>query len=237
MSFYGQPKNGDSEMNVAMQVIDIYHEEQLAEHFLCNVNKLGQVPVLLTPAGQEGPITDSLEMTLYMASRYPSLIPSQYKEEIENFLTDLHALNYFSLSFPGRPQIAQKLVEAVQRRLDDPSISDRHRKAMEFKKTLFENDKVKGLMPSEIAKNETKVRELLEALHDRVADPQRRIFGENPTALDARLVPFIARMTEIGREKLIPEKLQQYCKWAMNGDDWMKMMNGRKGTMIPVSEM
>lgn len=43
MSFYGQPKNGDSEMNVAMQVIDIYHEEQLAEHFLCNVNKLGQV--------------------------------------------------------------------------------------------------------------------------------------------------------------------------------------------------
>ena len=89
--------------------------------------------MLLNPAGREGPITDSLEMTLYMASRYPYLIPSQYEKEIQQSLTDLHALNYFSLSFPGRPQAAQGLVKAVQERLDDPHISDQYRKALEFK--------------------------------------------------------------------------------------------------------
>ena len=43
LSLRGMPKDAGSEMEVATQVIDIFHEEQLSEHFLCNVNKYGQV--------------------------------------------------------------------------------------------------------------------------------------------------------------------------------------------------
>ena len=68
-----------------------------------------------------------------LASKYPELLPTDHDSEIRQYLTDLHALNYFSLSFPGRPQIAQGFVDAIELRLKDPQISHRYRKALEFK--------------------------------------------------------------------------------------------------------
>lgn len=78
-------------------------------------------------------MVDSLVITNWLAEKYPDLIPNEHEAQIRQFLIDLHALNYFSLSFPGRPQIAQQFEANVQRRLDDSSISDRYRKALEFK--------------------------------------------------------------------------------------------------------
>ena len=89
--------------------------------------------MLVNPTLMEAPIPDSLKMTFYMASRYPDLIPSEHEAQIRQLLIDLHALNYFSLSFPGRAHIAQGFADAVSRRLEDPDISDRYRKALEFK--------------------------------------------------------------------------------------------------------
>ena len=60
-------------------------------------------------------------------------MPTETASEIRQYLIDLHALNYFSLSFPGRPQIAKGFEAAVERRLASPDISDRYRKALEFK--------------------------------------------------------------------------------------------------------
>ena len=90
---------------------------------------------------------------------------------------------------------------------------------------------------SETAKNEENARKLMAALNDRLAEPHGWIYSGKPTALDAHLVPFIARMIDVGRGKLIPEKLHEYGNWAMKREEWVKMMNGRKGTMIPVNEM
>lgn len=92
-----------------------------------------QVPVLANSAVLATPIADSMKMTIYMATLYPDLIPHERQEEIKALLTELHALNYFSLSFPGRPQMAEFLVGTVQKRLDNPGLSDRYRKALEFK--------------------------------------------------------------------------------------------------------
>ena len=39
----GAPKNPESEILIQEQVIDIFHEEQLSEHYLCEINPLGQV--------------------------------------------------------------------------------------------------------------------------------------------------------------------------------------------------
>lgn len=63
-------------------------------------------------------------------------MPAEHEEEIRQYLKDLHALNYFSLSFPGRAHVAQGFEDAVNRRLADPDISNRYRKALEFKLTV-----------------------------------------------------------------------------------------------------
>jgi hypothetical protein len=39
----GRPRDDSSEINVQEQHVDIFHEEQLSEDFLCNINAMGQV--------------------------------------------------------------------------------------------------------------------------------------------------------------------------------------------------
>ena len=78
------------------------------------------------------PIADSLEITHYLSNFYPSLIPTSHKERITKGLQDLHALNYFSLSFPGRDHVAQGFKAAVVKRLGG-DISERYREALKYK--------------------------------------------------------------------------------------------------------
>lgn len=42
----GAPKDVESKILIEEQVVDIFHEEQLSEHFLCEINPLGQVRCL-----------------------------------------------------------------------------------------------------------------------------------------------------------------------------------------------
>ena len=80
---------------------------------------------------------------------------------------------------------------------------------------------------------EGRARELLSTLDSLVPSPPTRwIFGEKPTALDAHLVVFIARMKDVGRRDLIPERVGKFGDWATAGKEWTMMMDGR-ATMIP----
>lgn len=81
----------------------------------------------------DAPIADSLKITYYIASKFADLIPDAHAAKIRQFLIDLHAINFFSLSFPGRPGTGELLRNAVQERLDRTDISVRYRKALEFK--------------------------------------------------------------------------------------------------------
>ena len=76
---------------------------------------------------------DSLAITYYLASAYPSLVPQEHEAQIRQLLQDLHAINYFSLSFGGGPGMAQIFKDGVQRRLDVVGISERYRAALEVK--------------------------------------------------------------------------------------------------------
>ena len=49
-----------------------------------------------------------------------------------------------------------------------------------------------------------------------------------PTALDAHLVTFIARLKDIGRTDLVPDALVRYADLAMETPEWRGVMNGRK---------
>lgn len=58
------------------------------------------------------------------------------------------------------------------------------------------------------------------------------LFGlSQPTALDAHLVVFIARMRDVGRDDLISERLNQYADFAMGLPEWKSVLQGRK-TMV-----
>lgn len=48
-----------------------------------------------------------------------------------------------------------------------------------------------------------------------------------PSALDAHLIVFIARLQDVDREALVPETLRQYAKNAMARPEWGHVMQGR----------
>lgn len=145
----GPPIDASSPILIREQDVDIFHEEQLSERFLCEINAKGQVhlpfsllstlnwtytlqvPVLSSPSLNK-PIADSVDITHYLSHFYPSLIPISHKEQIIKGIRDLHALNYFSLSFPGRDHVAQGFKTGVEKRLSG-DISERYREALHFK--------------------------------------------------------------------------------------------------------
>ena len=96
----------------------------------------------------------------------------------------------------------------------------------------MKRDKSGGLHPAVTADNEQKVKTLLGSLENHISKPESWLYGAKATALDAHLVVFIARLTDVGREHLIPRKLQDYGAWAMQKPEWIEMMGGRK-TMVP----
>ena len=91
-----------------------------------------QVPALCSPSFEK-PIADTLEITSYLLERYPDLVPEQHAGAIRELLQDVHALNYFALSFPDRPQVAEGFIKSIQDRLSQDDISDKYREALEYK--------------------------------------------------------------------------------------------------------
>ena len=94
--------------------------------------------------------------------------------------------------------------------------------------------KVGGVIPAETKRNEQATLSYLEEVEALMNAGEGWIFGAEPTALDAHLVPFLLRVTEVGRGHLIPNKLKSYRDWAAKTADWVAIMDGRAGTMAPL---
>jgi glutathione S-transferase len=117
-------------IRIREESVDIFHEGQLTEHYLCDINPFGEVPTLAPlPVKPGTTIPDSLKITLFMAQFYPSMIPNK---EVEALLRELHAINYYSLTFTGKPETVEGIDEALEKRLDG-DIDDRYRDAINFK--------------------------------------------------------------------------------------------------------
>jgi hypothetical protein len=63
-------------------------------------------------------------------------VPTNRKDEIDRFLRDLHALNYFSLSFEGKPYVPAAAKATILQLMEDPRTSQQHRDALAFKLTM-----------------------------------------------------------------------------------------------------
>lgn len=90
-----------------------------------------KVPVLAAVDGKTV-VPDSLEITKFLSITYPNLIPTSNREEILDMLKRLHAINFFSLTYAGKPQSQERLKAVLQQRLDS-DISPRYREAIEKK--------------------------------------------------------------------------------------------------------
>ncbi|KAF9885394.1 hypothetical protein FE257_013012 [Aspergillus nanangensis] len=228
----GQAKDAGSEIPVNEEILNLFNKEQISEHFLCDVNPEGQVPVLAS-AELKRPIADSLEITFFLAEHYPSLIPDSHREQIVSLLKDLHSLNYFSLSFTGRAGVADMFKKSVLDRLNTPGISRRYRDALTFKLGVLERDKVGGLRPGVPEDMSERARKLMERFEPLVEPSQSWLFDlPHPTALDAHLTVFIARMLDVKRHEIIPERLKDYAARVMETSEWKNVMQGR-GTVSP----
>jgi glutathione S-transferase len=50
----------------------------------------------------------------------------------------------------------------------------------------------------------------------------------HPTALDAHLIVFVARLRDAGRGELVPARVMEYADRAMNASAWKEVMQGRQ---------
>ncbi|OAP65631.1 hypothetical protein AYL99_01603 [Fonsecaea erecta] len=211
----GLPGKDCLPLSTELRAVDIYTGEQLSETYLCELNPKGQVPVLLSPGFLEKPIADSLDITFWLCERYPSLRPSEYANEINRLLRNLHAINFFTLSMRNRPQRAEMQEAAILAKMNTPDLSARHKKALEYKLTVTRSEKVEGLRPEVIKEEIERAQTLLNAIdqvrrahNEKGLTPDAWIFGTTaPTALDTTLVCLVARLMDVHLEEIIPPAL------------------------------
>ena len=156
LAIRGKQKQASTVIVVEEKEVDILHGAQIEQKYLCEVNPKGQVslvkqdslgftmadilikvPVLAGIGHLQTPITDSLEITLYLMNLYPDLQPATHKQQILRLLHELHAINYFSLSFGANPHFAHSMKDDILQRMKVPSISERYREALEYKLAMY----------------------------------------------------------------------------------------------------
>lgn len=136
----GQPEAGVGALKIDDVEIDIHHAfDQLDEFYLCDVNPKGQVPAFRLETKPPQVITDSLKIAEFFLQRFPALrAPAGQEAKHDTLLRELHKLDYFAVCFTaaGAPDIANPRIHAQQKtqeRLQDESISARHRDALNHK--------------------------------------------------------------------------------------------------------
>jgi glutathione S-transferase len=107
-----------------------------------------QVPVLSFPV-LKTPISESVNITYFLAERVPALCPSHLSRQIRHLLAELHDINYFSLTYTHKPQRASDMENSVLTLLSDPATSDRWREALKFKLDVYVPGKPKLIFLSE----------------------------------------------------------------------------------------
>jgi glutathione S-transferase len=106
--------------------------DQLAERFICDINPSGEVPVLVSK--QDGHILpDSRNITFKIAEYYPQLMPEEHSATIRRLLAELHAIDFYSLTFTGKYMFPCGTIATLLERRNSPETSDRYREALDRK--------------------------------------------------------------------------------------------------------
>jgi glutathione S-transferase len=132
----GEPK--EQSIEIEEHLINLHKDEEVTEWYLTKVNSKGQVPALTSPKLAD-PITESVDIILFMANFYPSLLPHEHKDTIQELLQEGSTIQLASLSTP--PHKLEQYSSGVpalyiQDLLNREDISPQYRKSLEFKRDL-----------------------------------------------------------------------------------------------------
>ena len=78
-------------------------------------------------------LTDSKDITLWVADQYPAVLPSQHKQEILSLVEELHTIPFGLLTFHHYGQRMDLITDFVGEKLHNPNTSERYRKALIYK--------------------------------------------------------------------------------------------------------
>ncbi|OQV04058.1 Glutathione S-transferase, domain-containing protein [Cladophialophora immunda] len=226
------------QLSIEERPVNIQQGGQLTEYYLCEVNARGTVPVLLGPSSSKAlkkPLTESVDITYFLAQRFPSLCPPHLSPQIQRLMAELHDINYFSLTYTHKPQRAADMENSVLKLLSDPTISPRWRQALEFKLEVVRATRAPALTKEAVAEQESKASSFLSQIDTLLAGAAAEgsgspwIFGTaDPTALDAHVVPFVARLMDVGRQGMLQDRVRAYAERAFDAEAWREAMQGRR---------
>ncbi|KJZ71915.1 hypothetical protein HIM_08671 [Hirsutella minnesotensis 3608] len=230
----GRPREGYPDMTLRIKSISLspQNPEHLDEAFLCNVNKLGQVPVLVNKGALGAPMPQTLDISWYLCDWYPDLLPREHEAQIRRLLEELHAINYAVLTFGPDAALLRGSMGRVDGLLGRRDISAAHREALELKARHM-RDSAHGFTMDGLRRHEERSRGFLAKIVEvrgRFGD-DAYIFGPRPTVLDAHVLPFIGRLCDRKRADLVDQRLASWFQAFKSGSMWREVVPGE--TTLP----
>ncbi|KAF7189817.1 hypothetical protein HII31_08924 [Pseudocercospora fuligena] len=231
----GEPSHQQKAIQLDERVIDIGPaHEQLSEHFLCDVNANGEVPVLVTA---DGSVPESVDITYKLAESYPSMLPKNCEREVKRLLAELHQISFFALTFstmkngPGSKGHDANLA-FLEDKLQAVDTSERYRNAIQHKIVRIQTNKISALTESNISQTILQTQDFMTEveLKLKVSNTSWILSTAEPTAFDSHFVTFVARLQDVGRDNLVPDSVAAYASMAMSLPQWKEVMQGRRTT-------
>ena len=92
----------------------------------------------------------------------------------------------------------------------------------------IEHEYVNGLKQDSVETMVQQAQQLLSEFSKLLPQESKWLFGlQQPSVLDAHLIPFLVRLKDVHRENLIPANLIEYVGRAELMDEWKDMQQGR----------
>ncbi|KAL2846186.1 hypothetical protein BJY01DRAFT_175883 [Aspergillus pseudoustus] len=212
------------------RLVNLEKNENLQEWYLLDINPLGRVPTL-TGKALPSPLTDCLSVVYWVCEQCPALLPESHRTEISRLLTQLHE-NFEGYSSPN---------PAVEDLLVNHDITPTHRQALEYKREC--QRKQREVVANNVSDGNSMTKETTAFLDEIVVQLDKHgkgtiwIYGDvGPTVLDAHVVAFVARLTDISLEDLVPPELRAYAATIMALPEWREVMKGRPTVWDPLLE-
>lgn len=239
----GRRLNSDNAPQVQLKFVNLPAQENLGEEYLTRVNSKGQVPTLtsaLLPSG----LSDSHQIAKWLCDKQPELVPAAHKETIDGLMEKLYKFHLKALSI--QPEAAANgLPNVAAAMLENASISETHRRALEIKSIFHDTLHSRTIEAEHIEQVERHVSalmaELASIIEEHRTEDSRWIFGRQPTILDAYASALMIRLLDNGRRELLPATVQAYAEAVQASEEWHQVTQGRRtvyeGSMGPASDV